>query len=455
MASLCVKSLVQNLEELPSYGTTSQSLRPKKKTISFVNYSHQLCQARCLRVQAAVVNKNNNNCDPRIPKTGSGSSSSLFDIRDHGSASNGVYSKKKRIVDKAEDVSGLKLHQWVKDSVVEIVNNLDEAPFLVHIYPDGEEASASTGKTRLVSEKAAAENWPVIKGRWGGESPTPSGIILVEEMNSSEEAGLDGENLGSTNSDNKSCSSSTKLWGILIQGKGLSCPACYILKTSRVSRMLKFQGWADITLKSILEPVRDSASSSTFDKDDSQKVAKQSPKKKKRKRSDVWNHFTELEVGTNGVKRCECKYCGKQYNCESANGTGNMKRHLARCVRINTKNIAQALIDAKDGSLRNPKISQEKFREILSFAIIKHDLPFSFVEYEEIRDVFKYLNPNVKNITRHTAKIDILKLHGIETQKVKVMLNEYPGRICLTSDLWTSIAINGYMSLTAHFVDKE
>ncbi|KAL3522327.1 hypothetical protein ACH5RR_015161 [Cinchona calisaya] len=200
---------------------------------------------------------------------------------------------------------------------------------------------------------------------------------------------------------------------------------------------------------------QDSVSSSTGDKDDSQKVAKQSPKKKWRKRSDVWNHFTELRVGANGVKRCECKYCGKQYNCGGENETKNTKRHLARCVRANTKEIAQALIDANDGSLRNPKISQENFREILSFALIKHDLPFSFVEYEGIRDVFKYLNPNVKNITRNTAKMDILKLHGIEAQKVKVMLHECPGRICLTSDLWTCIAIDGYMSITTHFIDKE
>ncbi|KAL3538420.1 hypothetical protein ACH5RR_001786 [Cinchona calisaya] len=199
---------------------------------------------------------------------------------------------------------------------------------------------------------------------------------------------------------------------------------------------------------------QDIVSNSTGDKDDLQKVAKQSPKKKRRKRSDVWNHFTELEVGANGVKRCECKYCGKQYNCESANGTGNMKRHIVRCVRVNTKDIAQAFIDAKDGSLRNPKISQEKFREILYFGIIKHDLPFSFVEYEGIRDAFKYVNLDVKNITRNTAKMDILKLHGIKAKKVKVMMHECLGRICLTFDLWTSIATDGYMSLTAHFIDN-
>lgn len=31
----------------------------------------------------------------------------------------------------------------------------------------------------------------------------------------------------------------------------------------------------------------------------------------------------------------------------------------------------------------------------------------------------------------------------------------YPSRICLTSDAWTSIVTDGYLSLTAHYVDSN
>ena len=58
-------------------------------------------------------------------------------------------------------------------------------------------------------------------------------------------------------------------------------------------------------------------------------------------------------------------------------------------------------------------------------------------------------------ITRNTAKGDILKLHAREMNKASVMLRELPGRICLTSNLWTSIATDGYLSLTAHFINKD
>ena len=129
---------------------------------------------------------------------------------------------------------------WPGCYFVQILNNLDEAPFLVHIYSDGEEASVSMSNTRLVKEKADAQSWPRIKGRWGGGSPSPSGIILVEEMSTEDALSSDGENLGSLGMDYDSRSSSTKVWGILIQGKGSTCPACYILKTCRVRSIAGF-----------------------------------------------------------------------------------------------------------------------------------------------------------------------------------------------------------------------
>ena len=57
------------------------------------------------------------------------------------------------------------------------------------------------------------------------------------------------------------------------------------------------------------------------------------------------------------------------------------------------------------------KITQEEFHEMLAEAIIKHNLPFSFVEYEAIRKVFSYLNSNIKHISRNTSKPNVLKLY--------------------------------------------
>ena len=101
------------------------------------------------------------------------------------------------------------------------------------------------------------------------------------------------------------------------------------------------------------------------------------------------------------------------------------------------------------------KITQEVFCEMLAEAIIKHNLPFSFVEYEGIRKVFSYLNSEVKHISRNTSKVDVVKLYKKENDDVKNKLKSIPCRICLTSDLWTSVTSEGYICLMAHYVDEN
>ncbi|KAL7202505.1 hypothetical protein ACSBR1_034054 [Camellia fascicularis] len=168
---------------------------------------------------------------------------------------------KRMVVDKEEkkeeDYSSQKLDRWMRDSVVEIVNNIGEAPFLVHIYSDDDDddkskkCSSSKKGMRLVKEKADADSWPTIKGRWdGGISPIPNGVILVEELkpkqvsdklfddddDDDETKGIDNNN----NSNSQLQYSTTKIWGVLIQAKGLNGTACYILKTCRVENFLGF-----------------------------------------------------------------------------------------------------------------------------------------------------------------------------------------------------------------------
>ncbi|XP_057972815.1 uncharacterized protein LOC131160965 [Malania oleifera] len=136
------------------------------------------------------------------------------------------------------DAACADLDQWLRNSVTEIVKNIGDAPFLVHIYSDGtEKGSDSHNGVRLVREKAAAENWPVIRERWeGGSCRAPNGILLVEELKSKD------HHKGKTNHAdiNGGISPTTKLWGILIQARGLECSACYILKTCRVRSVFGF-----------------------------------------------------------------------------------------------------------------------------------------------------------------------------------------------------------------------
>ena len=172
----------------------------------------------------------------------------------------------------------------------------------------------------------------------------------------------------------------------------------------------------------------------------------------------VWVNFDFLEPDENGELFCKCKQCGKLYNAESRMGTGNLKRHLKNCTKRTFRDVGQMILDSSaSGSLANrvPAFDPDVFRELVIIAVVKHELPFQFAEYEGIRKCFTYLHPHVKVVSRYTIKADILKMFKREKQKVKETLSSVSGRIALTSDCWSSITTDGYLSLTAHFIDDS
>ncbi|KAL5706065.1 hypothetical protein ACHQM5_024276 [Ranunculus cassubicifolius] len=185
------------------------------------------------------------------------------------------------------------------------------------------------------------------------------------------------------------------------------------------------------------------------------------PQKRIRKlKSDVWQMFKILPRKPEEVEKAVCKKCGFIAKSGSNQGTGNMKRHIKRCKATTYRDVGQMIISHSDSNLdiKPSKFDPLVFRELIDLAIIRHDLPFQFVEYEGIREAFRYAayaNQELNLVSRNTVKSDIIKIHGREKGKLKKMMLTCPGRICLTSDLWTSIANDGYISLTAHYVDDD
>ncbi|KAK9026593.1 hypothetical protein V6N11_039428 [Hibiscus sabdariffa] len=138
----------------------------------------------------------------------------------------------------------------------------------------------------------------------------------------------------------------------------------------------------------------------TKNKRKGKKIAEASTTKggKKKKVSSAWDHFKTIE----GDKEyAECIYCARKISCASANGTNAMKRHTARCKKapFNLEKT-QTILDFEsktkcnaDGTIETisvPKLwrfDQEKIREALAKMVIVDELPFSFVEREELRKV--------------------------------------------------------------------
>ncbi|KAF7820896.1 zinc finger BED domain-containing protein RICESLEEPER 2-like [Senna tora] len=152
-------------------------------------------------------------------------------------------------------------------------------------------------------------------------------------------------------------------------------------------------------------------------------------KKPKTCTSEVWKYFTRIGI-VDGKEKAQCKGLPKYKN-------------------IGVMMLGQA------GRLRSRQVDPKRVREVMSMAIIKHDLPYSFVEYRRVRELLNLLNPDVKHISRNTAMSDVWKFYLDQKDKLKKHMAKSCGRICLTSDCWTSYTTEGYICLTAHFIDES
>jgi len=65
----------------------------------------------------------------------------------------------------------------------------------------------------------------------------------------------------------------------------------------------------------------------------------------------------------------------------------------------------------------------------------------------------KYLNPDAIYISINTAKANVMKIYLKKKEQLRYDMTQSPFRISLTSNLWTACTTEGYICLTAHYVD--
>ena len=186
-------------------------------------------------------------------------------------------------------------------------------------------------------------------------------------------------------------------------------------------------------------------------------VVENESKKARKQTSDVWNFFEVVGV-IDGKPRAKCKGCkGTFIGGGSKYGTSTLSRHMGKCdgIKKMKDQTIPPIIFYHLGKLRSNKFDPKVFREKLAKAIIRHDLPFKFAEFEGIRELLKYLNPDVRFISRITASCDVWKVYAQHKKNLRDTFTNICGRICLTSDLWTACTNRGYICLTAHYVDLD
>ncbi|CAL5183153.1 unnamed protein product [Lathyrus oleraceus] len=112
------------------------------------------------------------------------------------------------------------------------------------------------------------------------------------------------------------------------------------------------------------------------------------PKSKKAKTSsaDCWKVFTKLGADKDGNPLAKCNGCSKILKGGDRNyGTTSLNRHMKKCTKIKYADVGQVMMDLQ-GRLKNLTIDKKVSRSMCATAIIAHDLPYKFVEFQKIRD---------------------------------------------------------------------
>lgn len=107
----------------------------------------------------------------------------------------------------------------------------------------------------------------------------------------------------------------------------------------------------------------------------------------------------------------------------------------------------------EDQSLHSPS-KLEKLCELLVVAIIKHDLPFQFVEYEGIRALFSYKCEDIELVSTNTIKADVFSMYKRECETYdSVALHSWKENTHIRPlDIHSN---ERYVCLIAHFVGSN
>ena len=111
-----------------------------------------------------------------------------------------------------------------------------------------------------------------------------------------------------------------------------------------------------------------------------------------------------------GKEKAKCNACRQEYVIGGTKiGTSTFLHHLKKCnVTPKYKDVGGMIID-NTRKLRSRELDHKHVREIMIMAIVKHGLPFKFVEYKWIRELLSYLNLDVEHVSRNIVVSNLWK----------------------------------------------
>lgn len=186
-----------------------------------------------------------------------------------------------------------------------------------------------------------------------------------------------------------------------------------------------------------------------------EEVETESAQKRKRERSVVWDHFKKSSDKAYGI----CNYCGK--HLKTAGNTSNLLDHLKRLhpSRMTAdkepmpKTMATFL--NKEPFYGSDSNIKKRLDKKVMDMIAKDVRPFSCVHDEGFVELMQEAVPRYKLPSRTYFRDVMLPTeYDLLSLKLRAAL-ETVKHVGLTTDLWTSAANEGYITITCHFITEN
>ena len=170
---------------------------------------------------------------------------------------------------------------------------------------------------------------------------------------------------------------------------------------------------------------------------------------KRSNESECWLYFEKAVSG-----KARCKLCNKALACIGGSTSGLMTH------------VRSMHSDAMNTSPRQPKLGsfgvgpqrqcsesrQEQITVLLSDVLVANMLPVSLVESTEFRALLAFLEPAYKPPCRQTMTTRIEAQAAMKRNTLRQEMESDATAVAVTTDIWTSLANDPYISLTASYI---
>ena len=172
----------------------------------------------------------------------------------------------------------------------------------------------------------------------------------------------------------------------------------------------------------------------------------------RKNKSHVWVNFEKLQSG-----KARCKLCSKEL--VSVGGSKSGMNAPLRAMHPDVGKVESAQLKLPlfiIGVLRQcPECRQETLTNMLLGIMMENLLPTTFIESSLVLAFLKFVEPDYKPPCRQTETHRLLSKKDALVARIKVHMKSSAADISITTDIYTSVTNEGYMSFTATYLTPE